>query len=386
MRQQHTILALDDNELTLRTYQLCFEAAGHRVLLSNTSKQAIDLAQQHQPELALVDISLSNQDPKDGYTVCRELLHRQRSSAVFLVTAHARNAYDRLRAFEAGAVAFYDKFVPPARLLDDANFLLRIPHPSLQLKTRVAEPAHANNSLTSPPMPLRVVIIDDDREQVGAISLALEAEGIEPYAAHSARQGIMLSYRVAPDVIILDMDLPDMNGNEALSALKALAPTKNIPVIIWTGSERRGQELICMRDGAAQYLVKGVHEIPAIPLHVRACLRDTPHHDETRPLLLGPVMVEMSSRIVSVGGKRIEGLTSKEFSLLVYLIKRSPKIVPWTDIERDVWDFPEVLQTKTHAPKTIVVHLNELKKKLRTGARCLITHRGIGLQFDPGVI
>ncbi|MEQ1918374.1 MAG: response regulator, partial [Elusimicrobiota bacterium] len=82
MHKQHTILALDDNELTLRTYQRCFEAAGHRVILSSTSRQAIDLAQQHHPGLALIDINLSNQDSKDGYGVCRELLSGHHSAAV----------------------------------------------------------------------------------------------------------------------------------------------------------------------------------------------------------------------------------------------------------------------------------------------------------------
>ena len=383
MSQKHTILALDDNELTLRTYQRCFESAGHRIILSNSSKQAIDMARQHRPQLALVDINLSNQDTKDGYAVCRELqLGQHPAPAVFLVTAHARNTYDRLRAFEAGAVAFYDKFIPPLRLLADVDFVLRTPVPFFQLNRRVAVPARIADATASPHAPLRVVIIDDDRDQREAISLALEAEGIEPHPAQNARQGILLSYRVLPDVIILDMDLPDMSGSETLSTLKTLAATKTIPVIIWTGSEKRGQELTCMRDGAAQYLVKGIHEIPAIPLHVRACIREKSPNDPVS-LLLGPIMIETSSRLVSVNGKRIEGLTSKEFALLAYVMKRSPKIAPWTDIERDIWNLPTILQTQTHAPKTLTVHLKELKRKLESGARCLVTYRGLGLQFDP---
>lgn len=382
MRQKHTILALDDNELTLRTYQLCFESAGYRVILSSTSSQAIDLAQQHRPELALIDINLSNQDSKDGYTVCRELLYGEHLPAVFLITAHARNAYDRLRAFEAGAIAFYNKFTPPLRLLEDVNFALRTPVPFFQLHGRTAAPAQNGGAPPSSQAPLRVVIIDDDRDQIEAISLALEEEGMEPHPAHNGRQGILLSYRVRPDAIILDMELPDMSGSETLAMLKTLAATKQIPVIIWTGSEKRGQELICMRDGAAQYLVKGIHEIPAIPLHVKACIRKQPRSD-LGSLLLGPIMIEMSSRLVSVNGNRIDGLTSKEFALLAYVMSRSPKIVPWTDIERDVWNLPAVLQTQTHAPKTLTVHLNELKKKLGSSARCLVTYRGLGLQFDP---
>lgn len=381
MPAKHTILALDDNELTLRTYQRCFESAGHRIILSNTSNQAIEMARQHRPQLALVDITLSNQDPKDGYSVCRELQSGQNPApAVFLVTAHVRNAYDRLRAFEAGAVAFYDKFVPPLRLLEDVNFLLRTPVPFFQLSGRIDAPMGAASDPAS--KPLRVVVIDDDRDQIEAISLELEADGIEPHPANNARQGILLSYRVLPDAIILDMDLPDMSGNEALATIKALAATKHIPVIIWTGSEKRGQELICMRDGAAQYLIKGIHEIPAIPLHVRACIREQPRSDNGS-LLLGPIMLEMSSRLVSVKGRRIEGLTSKEFALLAYVMKRSPNIAPWTDIERDIWNLPEILQTQTHAPKTLTVHLKELKKKLGPSARCLVTYRGLGLQFDP---
>lgn len=369
-----TILALDDNEMTLQTYQRCFESAGHRVILSNTSDQAIALARRHHPRLALVDIGLSGKDSRDGYAVSRELrIGQDAPPAVFLVTAHDRGAPNRLRAFESGAVAFYDKFVPPNLLLDDITFFLKGPSPFFQM--------NSGQEALGPSTP-RVVVIDDDIDQVDAITLTLEADGIAPYRAHNARHGILLSHLISPDAIILDIDLPDMTGTEALSALKAHPATKNIPVIIWTGSEKRGQELTCMRDGAAQYLIKGVHEIPAIPLHVRARLGEKNHHDSGR-LMRGPITIEMQSRTVLAEGRRIDGLTSKEFALLVYVMKRSPDIASWPEIERDVWDFPTILQTQTHAPKTLTVHLNELKKKLGTSARCLITHRGLGLQFDP---
>lgn len=385
MSHGQTILALDDNELTLRTYQRSFEPSGHRVLLSSTSDQAIDLARQHYPRLALVDVSLSMQDAKDGYSVCRELLAGDSPApAVFLLTAYARSAHDRLRAFEAGAIAFYDKSVPPMLLVDDVNFFLKIPVPLRQLKGNAAASMRPFNAPSSLCPPLRVVVIDDSDDQIEAISMSLEAEGIVPFAARNARQGLLLAHRVVPDVIILDMALPDATGGDVLAALKVHSNTKDIPVIIWTGSERQGQELACMKEGAAQYLIKGVHDVVAMPLHVRACLREKPRSEGV--LMCGPVTIETSSRRVAADGKKIEKLTSREFELLAYVVERSPAIVPWTEIERDVWRLPQILRTKTHAPKTIVVHLNELKKKMGRTARCLVTHRGHGLQFDPSQI
>lgn len=389
MPPKHTILALDDNELTLRNYQRCFEAAGHRIILSNTSNQAIDLVQQHRPQLALVDIHLSNQDSKDGYTVCRELQSGQHPApAVFLVTAHARNASDRLRAFEAGAVAFYDKFVPPLRLLEDVNFLLRTPVPFFQLKGRIAALAQITSGPAAPHAPLRVVIIDDDRDQIEAISMSLEAEGIEPYPAHSARQGIILSYRVSPDVIILDMDLPDMSGSETLSTLKALAATKNIPVIIWTGSEKRGQELICMRDGAAQYLIKGIHEIPAIPLHVRACLRGHPHRiaapldrspspkQANAAIRVNGFEINPSSHIITIDGEEIGDLTTKLFSLAYLLVMSRPRILDRDEILKGL-RIPHVLDNEVN----VLMHL--LRQRLGSkGKRFFKTIRSRGYQFD----
>ena len=97
----------------------------------------------------------------------------------------------------------------------------------------------------------------------------------------------------------------------------------------------------------------------------------------------GPVEVDALARAVSIHGTVTERLTPMEFKLLTYLMERSPAVAPWDDIERNIWGVRPEFLTHSYAFETLEFHCRRLRMKLKGAAPCLVTHKGIGLQFDP---
>ncbi len=220
-----------------------------------------------------------------------------------------------------------------------------------------------------------ILVVEDEPAVRSALLRALGDRGYATSWAATGMAGLEQSVRDRPDLVIVDLGLPDVDGHEVLRMLRAVSA---VPVIVATAREEEQEIVRALDAGADDYLVKpfGAGQLDA---RIRAVLRRADHggRDET-PLTIGPLVVDTAARTATVDGRSIE-LTPREFDLLAYLAQRAGTVVSKRELLAEVWRQPYGA-----TEKTIDVHLSWLRRKLGETAdepRLLHTVRGVGVRL-----
>jgi DNA-binding response OmpR family regulator len=225
----------------------------------------------------------------------------------------------------------------------------------------------------------KVLIIEDDPTIRTGVVRALGARGHVVVSSGTAMEGLKLAVAEKPDVILLDLGLPDLDGREMLRMLRAVS---RVPVIVAT-ARRSEEEIVRALDaGADDYVVKpyGASQIDA---RIRAILRRSGATDEPRDpaVTVGGLRIEARTRVATLDGAPLD-LTPREFELLHYLAVRAGDVVSKRELLTEVWQVPYA-----GADKTVDVHLSWLRRKLGESAqepRYLHTVRRVGVRLvDP---
>ncbi|HEY0537754.1 MAG TPA: response regulator transcription factor [Actinoallomurus sp.] len=224
----------------------------------------------------------------------------------------------------------------------------------------------------------QVLIVEDDPQIRTSLVRALSEQGHAVSSAHTAMTGLRQAVEERPDVVVLDLGLPDLDGREVLRMLRAVS---RVPVIIATARDDE-QEIVRLLDaGADDYLIKpfGAAQLEA---RIRAVLRRATERKATPVITIGELSVSPRAREAVLGGVTLD-LSPKEFDLLHYLAARHGEVVTKRDLLTEVWRVPY-----GGADKTVDVHLSWLRRKLGETAqrpRYLHTVRGVGVKLvDPG--
>jgi two-component system, OmpR family, KDP operon response regulator KdpE len=227
----------------------------------------------------------------------------------------------------------------------------------------------------------KVLIIEDDPMIRTAVIRALTEKGYAVAAAHTAMTGLQLAVAERPDVVVLDLGLPDLDGREVLRMIRAVS---SVPIIVATA---RGTEADIVRSldaGADDYVVKpfGGAQLDA---RIRAVLRRAAEPAAEPVLKVGGLRVDRRSRQASLDGAALD-LTPREFDLLHYLAARAGAVVTKQELLVEVWQQPY-----GGADKSVDVHLSWLRRKLGENAqepRYLHTVRRVGVRLaapaEPG--
>lgn len=194
-------------------------------------------------------------------------------------------------------------------------------------------------------------------------------------SAMAALQGIVDS---APDVVVLDLGLPDIDGSDLLLMLRAVS---EVPVIIATARDDENEIVRLLDAGADEYVVKP-YSGPQLEARVRALLRRATMTGQSRLIEVGGIRMDLRARTAEVDGQQVT-FNRKEFDLLAYLAENAGSVVTREDLYAHVWREPY-----GGADKTIDVHLSWVRRKLGESAaspRYLHTVRGVGVKLvDPG--
>lgn len=370
-----TMLNVDDDPLTRRLIHRFFVKAGYTVFDAQDGVEALKLARLHRPSLAIVDIHLPN--GINGLTLCR-MLRESQSMDVFITTGILIENSDRLKAYQVGAIRYFKKPVSLKELLSDVNFSQTGPEP---LVANMHAESKKGSVISIKPFP-KILVANDDEKFLAAIGIHMEETPYTLYAVRSGHRAVIAAHKLKPALIVMDINLPDVGGAEVIRLLKAHPATRDIPVLVLTDLKKQGKKFVFLDDSAQDYLLKGVHEISSLPIRIAKILCADGGGTDTL-IQKGPVAIDLSTRNVFVFGQPTANLTPREFQLLSYLMERSPAVVSWDDIEREIWGIAPQFLTHSYAIESIEVHLRRLRLKLGQAACCMVTHKGVGIQFTP---
>ena len=220
----------------------------------------------------------------------------------------------------------------------------------------------------------QLLLVEDDQPIRMALSRALGAHGHGVVSAGSAAAALSLVESRKPDLVVLDLGLPDIDGLQMLRMLRAVSA---VPVIVATARDDDRTVVAALDAGADDYVVKPF-SAAQLEARVRAVLRRTVKDGPVEPILIGELWIDVAGRMVLLQGVAVT-LTPKEFNLLWYLAERLGQVVSKRELLTEVWH-----QTYTRTDKTVDVHLSWLRRKLGESGhqpRYLHTIRGVGVRL-----
>ncbi|MFE2306925.1 response regulator transcription factor [Streptomyces sp. NPDC059411] len=219
-----------------------------------------------------------------------------------------------------------------------------------------------------------LLVVEDDPQLRDALMRALRDRGHAVATAATGMAGLDAAVTDRPDLVVLDLGLPDVDGVQVLRMLRAVS---DVPVIVATARDEEPDMVAALGDGADDYIVKpfGAAQLDA---RVKAVLRRFGPPEPGLPLRVGDLVVSVAAREVTLEGKALD-LTPREFDLLCFLARRAGQVVSRRELLAEVWQQP-----LGGADKTVDVHLSWLRRKLGETAqfpRYLHTIRTVGVKL-----
>jgi two-component system phosphate regulon response regulator PhoB len=230
----------------------------------------------------------------------------------------------------------------------------------------------------------RILVIEDERDIQDVLAYNLRQAGHEPIVAGAGREGLAQARAQRPDLIILDLMLPDVSGTEVCKELKRGETTAAIPVIMLTAKGEEVDRIVGFEVGAEDYVVKPF-STRELMLRVQAVLARGKRAAgaggaggaiaEKGSVTFGVLKIDRDAHRVWVGGAEVE-LTALEFKLLVTLHERKNRVQSRETLLTDVWGMRSDINTRT-----VDTHVKRLREKLGEAGEYIDTVRGVGYRF-----
>ena len=221
----------------------------------------------------------------------------------------------------------------------------------------------------------RVLVVDDDPALLRALRIGLDARGFDVIVARTGSEGLSRAAQATPELIVLDLGLPDLDGVEVCRRLRQWT---EVPVIVLSALDSEDRKVLALDSGADDYVTKpfGMQELEA---RLRVALRHAAARDPSSALVtmtVGPISLDLAARVVEVGGRPVD-LTAREFDLLAFLARNAGKVCTHRTILREVWG--PGYGNETHYLR---VYASRLRRKLGEEAGPLLrTNPGVGYQL-----
>jgi DNA-binding response OmpR family regulator len=220
----------------------------------------------------------------------------------------------------------------------------------------------------------QVLLVEDDAAIRIALTRSLHDHGHVVTSVGSGMPALTAAVEHRPDVVLLDLGLPDVDGTDVLSMLRAVS---DVPVIIATARDDEADVVRLLDLGADDYVIKPF-TAAQLNARIKAVLRRSGRADGDPAIVVGGLRIDTRSREVTVDGRTVD-LARKEFDLLLVLARRSGEVVTKRDLLAEVWQ-----QAWGGSDRTVDVHLSWLRRKLGESAkqpRYLHSVRGVGVRL-----
>ena len=229
-------------------------------------------------------------------------------------------------------------------------------------------------------MPMRILIVEDDPDIAELVGRYLDKAGFITEVVASGREALIAIAARPPELVVLDLMLPHVDGLEVCRVIRSNEATAAIPIIMLTARAEESERIVGLELGADDYLAKpfSPNELVA---RVRALLRRAHRAAPSAPaktLAYGPIALDSERHLVSSGGRDVT-LTAKEFLLLEYLLQHRGRVLSRDLLLTDVWGY-----RYTGGTRTVDVHVRRLREKLPVLANGLVTVKQFGYKLvDP---
>lgn len=221
----------------------------------------------------------------------------------------------------------------------------------------------------------KILLVDDEIDILDFLSYNLNNEGYEVRVAKNGQEGVNIAKEFLPDLILLDMMMPEMDGVETCEKIRSLDSTKEIAIAFLTARGEDYSQIAGFEAGADDYILKPIKP-KVLMSRVKALLKRTVTSDEKEEGLLkaGPLNIDLKKYVVYVNDKEVH-LPKKEFRLLSLLCKNIGEVKTREEIMEKVWGTEVVV-----GDRTIDVHIRKLREKL--GEELISTIKGVGYKFN----
>lgn len=224
----------------------------------------------------------------------------------------------------------------------------------------------------------KILIVDDEKDIVKMLDYNLKKEGYRTFSAYDGEGALDLAQRYHPDLMVLDLMLPGIDGLEVCRRLKKDNQTTSIPIIMLTAKTQEADKVVGLELGADDYVIKPFSPRELIA-RIKAVLRRIEEKEKLLQIIsVGDLTLDLSKIQATLKGKPII-LTAKEFELLRTLIKAKGRVLSRDYLLDTVWGFDQAAQIQT---RTVDVHIRTLRKKLKSQAKRIITVKNYGYRFD----
>ncbi len=220
----------------------------------------------------------------------------------------------------------------------------------------------------------KILVVDDEPDVLDLVTYNLGQAGFQTLTAVDGADALRKARSAAPDLILLDLMLPELDGLEVCKLLRHDSRTSAIPIIMLTARAGEMDRILGLELGAVDYVPKPFSPRELV-LRVKKRLEKHGGAPPKSLYVFDPLQLDISRHLVTVKNRRVE-LTATEFKLLALLVQRAGHVQSRDRLLRDVWEYESMIDTRT-----VDTHMRRLRDKLGPAAKYLDTIRGVGYRF-----
>jgi DNA-binding response OmpR family regulator len=221
----------------------------------------------------------------------------------------------------------------------------------------------------------KILVVDDEPEAVELVEFNLKQAGFSVVTAADGAEALNKARATPPNLIVLDLMLPEISGLEVCKMLRRDPTTAAVPIIMLTAKAAEIDRVLGLELGADDYITKPFSPRELVLRIQKLLQRGQAGTENQETLRFGDLLIDNPRHVVSWRGKSIE-LTATEFKLLTVLAQRRGRVQSREQLLRDVWEYNNLVDTRT-----VDTHMRRLREKLGMAAKYLDTVRGVGYRF-----
>ena len=225
-------------------------------------------------------------------------------------------------------------------------------------------------------MEIRIAVVEDNQTNIDLIRYQLDAEGFDIFIEKTGKKGMEMIKEKEPDLVLLDIGLPDIDGFELCKALRSDVKTKNYPIIMLTARIEDNDRIEGLKLGADDYITKPYNAEELI-LRIKNLLKRTERYKDSGSIInIKGLSIDINKREVQVNKKPIS-LTFSEYQILIMLVENLGKIIQKKEINKNIFNINEEIDSRT-----VDTHIHSIRKKIKE-SKCIInTIRSVGFLFE----